>query len=55
MFYMAYYETPMKGRAMSQDNMIALIIAACCGSIAAAFATEYLVDKFRKIKQHVKH
>jgi len=40
---------------MSQDNMIALILAACCGSIAAAFATEYLVDKYQKIKRRIKH
>lgn len=45
----------MKGCAMSQDNMIAFILAACCGSLAAAFATEYIVDKFDKIKHRIKH
>jgi hypothetical protein len=40
---------------MSNENMIALIIAACCGSLAAAFATDYLVDKFNKLKHRIKH
>jgi hypothetical protein len=45
----------MKGRAMTQNNLIALVIAASCGTIAAAFATEYLVDKFNKIARRNKH
>lgn len=33
---------------MSQDNIIGLIIAAFCGALAAAFATDYIVAKFYK-------
>lgn len=34
---------------MSNDNLIALIIASSCGALAAAFATEYLCFKARQI------
>jgi len=40
---------------MSQDNMIALILAAFCGALAAAFATEKIFDMIQKIKHHIKH
>jgi hypothetical protein len=33
---------------MSDDNMIAFIIAACTGSIAAMFAVDYLCAQSRK-------
>jgi hypothetical protein len=40
---------------MTQDNLIALVIAASCGAIASAFATEYLVNKFNELKHRIKH
>lgn len=40
---------------MSQDNIIALIIASSCGALAAAFLAEYLYDKFRKIMRRIKN
>jgi len=40
---------------MSQDHLIALVIGASCGAFAAAFATEYIYDKFRKIAHRIKH
>ena len=40
---------------MTQDNLIALVIASSCGTIAAAFGTEYLFDKFNKLKHRIKH
>lgn len=40
---------------MSNDNLIALILAASCGTLAAAFATEYIVSKFRKILSALRH
>ena len=54
-FYTSYDETPTKGCAMSQDNMIAFILAACCGALAAAFGTEYIVAKLRKFTHRIKH
>ena len=40
---------------MTQDNLIALVIASSCGAIAAAFGTEYLVNKFNQIMRRIKH
>jgi hypothetical protein len=40
---------------MSNENMIALILSASIGALAAAFATEYIVDKCRKIKNRIIH
>lgn len=55
MFYKPYNETPTKGMTMSQDNIIALIIGSSCGALAAAFLTEYLYDRFRKIIRRIKN
>ncbi|QEQ93901.1 hypothetical protein SEA_KARDASHIAN_36 [Streptomyces phage Kardashian] len=40
---------------MTQDNLIALVIASTCGAIASAYATEYLVEKFNRLKRRIKH